>query len=169
MNLNNLTDKIESYNKSIQSIEIKRQEWNLNVRQLIYDTLNKITTQYPLDWCVAIVEIRKNSESVVLSFNSKPSGIIESTKNEAKSFMSYGGKLCFQQCHNGDILIILKYPYVEDVAYPNLESKLLKQVIPSNINEELIINQVSHFLDEITFWQTCVDNQIGFAHNKKNG
>lgn len=162
MNLENLKPQIDNLLTTFDIIKQNRECWQTKTKSLLAETLTKITTQYPIGLHVQILDWTKNSEGVNITFNPKPSGISERTDKSEKRYMKEGGTITFSQAYNGEVFVIIIYPFV-DKFVSQAENKLLGKYKPETITEDFIISKVSIFIDEMIKWEkSTYGNSIGF-------
>jgi hypothetical protein len=162
MNLENLKPKIDELLTTFDIIKQNRECWQTKTKSLLTEILTKITTEYPIGWQVQILDWTKNSEGVNITFNPKPSGISEMTDKSAKSYIKEGGTIAFSQAYNGEVFVIIFYPFV-DKFVTQTENKLIGKFKPETITEDFINSKVSIFIDEMIKWEkSTYGNSIGF-------
>ncbi|MDO8930075.1 MAG: hypothetical protein Q7W54_13955 [Bacteroidota bacterium] len=76
--------------------------------------------------------------------------------------MKKGGTIAFSQAYNGEVFVIIIYPFV-DKFVSQAENKLLGKFKPETISEDFIVSKVSIFIDEMIKWEkSTYGNSIGF-------
>jgi hypothetical protein len=131
------------------------------------DILNKIKKAFDLKWTIYEANDILNYEGIIFSLGTKPSGLTQMTVKGRKKLLKNGGNLIFSQTYNGQILIIIKYPSVEDFIVSSEPIKQIIKVNPNEISEDFIVRQVDNFLTEMINWEKSVSSKpIGF--NQKN-
>ena len=152
-----------------------RQTWQDLTKLLIENKLNSIKDSLDLDLHVEINDSTINHESIILAFNKVPSGLSYNPQDlfniqEKKSgiIIKSDGYLAFSQIYNGNIIVWMAYPEVEEVIrqdqiYKNLDTFPVKE-----INEEKIEKLVKEFLQELINWNTRNNERIplGFKFSK---
>ena len=120
----------------------------------------------PIGWNVQILDWTKNSEGVNITFGPERSGIIEKTESTFKSYIKEGGTIAFSQAYNGDIFVIIIFPFIDKLV-SQTDNKLLGKFNPEIISEDFIIKHVSTFLDEMIKWEkSTYGNRVGFKTEK---
>ncbi len=159
-----ILENIEQYKSALSKTEENRAYWANVSKALIFDVLTKVQSAADLDWQVKKAETVKNLEAVSISFNKRPSGIVEVTPTAEKDTLKHGGALIFTQSYNGQVFIIHTYPYVEHWV-GQTENKLIDKVDPVQIDEDYILRHVAQFLQEMSQWENSAARaHIGFAH-----
>ncbi|WP_373060518.1 hypothetical protein [Zunongwangia sp. H14] len=162
MTLQDLKEKVDNYKNSIEKVSQNREYWQNHTKPLLKDTLEKIKETYPLDWNVQVLDWTSNSEGVNITFGKKPSGIYEQTETSSRHYVKKGGTIVFSQAGNGDVFIIILYPSIEELVSEK-EHKVLGKISPEKITEELIIENVGVFLDEMAKWENSNEqNSLGY-------
>jgi hypothetical protein len=162
MKIDDLKTKIEEFNFTQVQIQKNRQIWTDETKTLLINTLNKIAEKFDIGWYVQVMDLDKNSEGVNITFKPTRSGIIRKNETSMKSFLKEGGTIAFSQAYNGEIFVIILYPFVKDFVSES-ENKLLGKFNPSLINEDFIVKKVSIFIDEMIKWEkTTYNKKIGF-------
>jgi len=166
MNYERIKSKAEKFQNALLETIRKRDLWDKQTKDLIYSILSTIKGHANLDMQVQKVPGGKNMEAVNLQFNKSSSGLVENAGHSTKVFVKYGGYIAFSQAYNGDIWVIMAYPYVEEFVSQK-EHEVLDKVAPENITEDYIIDKVEHFLDRMTEWETgkFQTEAIGFKSN----
>lgn len=163
-----LKTRIQEYEKALADIATKRALWLNSAKELIYKTLQKAKRLGKLGWKVAKIEGIKNLEGVSLAFLDIPSDIVEKVLDEKtqkpveKNYTKFGGSLIFSQTYNGDVLVLLTYPFIEgDEETPGNE--IVDRISPADLTEAYILGHVASFLETMTIWESSEDeHHIGF-------
>lgn len=157
MELENIKIKSDKLIAEMQLTTERRLEWNQKTKELIYNTLTKIKSETRLAWSVQKIDEIKNQEFVNIHLNARPSGIVETerldSKVTSKVYSIESGYLTFTQSVNGKIYSIISYPFVQDII-PPMEVLPLGLFDPNEITENLIVQHVEMFLDEMIKWQS---------------
>ena len=162
MEIDDLNSKVDEFLQAQINIKNKREIWTAQTKPLLIQTLGVIKENYHLDWHIQILDDIQNSEGVNLTFGHSPSGFKEITKTTMRSFVKRGGTIVFSQAYNGDIFVVIMYPYIEDFV-TEAENKLIGRFDPSAINEGFIVENVSKFIDEMIKWEKSTSyNRVGF-------
>jgi hypothetical protein len=161
MKIDDLARKIEEFKSAQDKIDQNRQLWVDTTKPLLIKSLEMIRDKFDLGWDVQIIDEIKNFETVNISLGFKRSGL-RISGNKMKSYLKSGGSLVFSQAYNGDIFVIVMYPFIEELVTEK-ENKLLGKYDPNTINEEFITDKVVTFIDEMIKWEKAtLYNKIGF-------
>jgi hypothetical protein len=155
----------EHYKNAISDINNKRNLWNTQTEQFIFETLITIKNSVPLEWTVRKVERMRNLESVELIFMDGMSGISEGGVAFLKTYRKIGGKLVFTQAYSGQILVLYLPPFVQELM-PQPQPQLLGEIDPEDITADFIAKHVETFLNNMATWEGSDaqhrQNPIGF-------
>lgn len=155
----------ERYQNAITDLNHKRNLWNTQTEQFIFDTLTGIKNEIKLDWTVRKTECMRNLESVELIFNDGISGISEGGVAFLKTYRKIGGKLVFTQAYSGQILVLYLPPFVQELMQPP-QAKLLGEIDPEDVSAAFIARHVETFLNDMATWEGSdvqhKQNPIGF-------
>ena len=164
--INSLQSKLDQYQAAINKTQANRLQWSAAVKQLIFESLVKVRQMANLDWSVMKIEGINNLESVRLHLEPAPSGIVINTNKEQKHLMKVRGALIFSQAHNGDLIIMVESPHIEELT-PKPEVIVLDTRDPEELDEDYILKQAEDFIHIITEWENNTEGKgpIGF----KNG
>lgn len=166
MTLDDLKEKVLDYENSLKKIKDNRKYWQERTKPLLINTLGKIKDTYPLDWSVQVLDERKNLEAVNITFNNSSSGIMIEENNYSKIYNKLPGTIVFSQIVNGNVIVNIVYPYIEDLV-SDKPYKLLEIISPELITEKYIFEKVSHFLKEITNWENSnKETTLGYVKNR---
>jgi len=153
--------KVEKFNAAISRIDRKRAFWQKETKPLLLRVLNEITEGIQLDLLVQVVDDKINHESINLQFKSKPSGISEKKEKLTKAYIKWGGAIAFSQAYNGEVHVLVIYPYVDEIVAQN-KYTLLTRIDPDKISEEFIHARVGDFLAEMLNWELVTSgNSMG--------
>lgn len=154
-------DKIKAaaalYQGALAKVKDNRRIWQEVTEKLILSVLNEVAGQVPLNWAVHQTEELENLEGVALVFLPEVSGISHSYRQ----FLKQGGQLVFTQTYNGEVLVAVVFPMVEEVIAA-AEPKILAKILPEDINEGFVLEQVEKFLLELANWEITMRHSIGF-------
>ena len=144
--------KVEKFNSTISRIDSKRKQWQNQTKPLLVKVLGEIMDQVQLELLVLVTDTRINHESVNLQFKSKPSGISEKREKIVKAYIKWGGALNFSQAYNGEVHIVVNYPYVDEIVAQNKHTLLIR-IEPDKITDEFIYARVNDFLGDMLNWE----------------
>lgn len=136
-------------------------KWLDETKPFLQKTLKTISSNTNTNWYVQTVDHVKNLENVNLQFFST----VE-VKDGQKEYRTKGGALIFAQSFNGEIYVIITYPYVEEWITQR-EAEVITTVTPEDITEDFVCLQVEKFLDEMIKWQSHIQKYtpMGFRSN----
>ena len=159
---NEVKAKAKEYNESIASIESKRLKWKETLKPLIIKIFNDIKdySKGNAELLVQVNDGATNWESIFLSFSKVQSGIYIPEGKGGKHLIKFGGSLAFSLVYNGDIIIDIQYPYVQEVVDQNPHT--WKKVNIDRIDEDFIYQESLKFLDLMIKWEKSDKNDIGF-------
>ncbi|WP_198405780.1 hypothetical protein [Chitinophaga caeni] len=152
---------------SFEKVEQRRQSWQTATKPLLMNKLQEITEKIKLDWSVNLNDMLVNLESVFISFNPIPSGIMEKSPINVINKMQIGGFLSFSQTRNGQIVAWISMPLIEGLEEGPAQNQTLETLEPEEIDDQTINNHVEKFLDEILQWLNENRDEIGFARHLK--
>lgn len=153
MDLSGIKDKAERFLGALQERDRKRALWNTHTKDLIFNTLSEIKASAPkLEWAVQHVNGGRNLQAVNIQFYTRNSGIVIETGTHRTALIKHGGYITFSQAYNGDIFVILVYPYIEDHT-SELPNELLDKISPDNITPDYVLQKVDYFLDKMIGWE----------------
>jgi len=165
MKIEDLTTKIEEFKLTQDKIQKNREIWTSQTKPILIETLGKIKEKFDLEWHVQILDEVKNSEGVNITFGFKRSGFKSVSDKTMRSYLKKGGTIVFSQAYNGEIFVIILYPFVEEFVSES-DNKLLGKFDPLIINEDFIVEKVSTFIDEMIKWEkSTFYNRVGFKKN----
>lgn len=164
MKIEHLEEHVNDYKKSIETVIQKKIFWNENTKNLLLNTLNKITDKYTIGWTVQELNWIQSNEAINITFNSFPVELMIQTNKLPSYQFIQGGSLVFTQSYNGDVQVILLFPVVENTSPENSFIEL-GIYDPKIINEKLIIEKVDEFLKEMIQWEVPnVKNKLGYQN-----
>jgi hypothetical protein len=156
MELNALKDRAEEYKQALMDIDQKRKKWREGTRDLILKTLKQIKNMIPdLNWMVQHVDAGANWETVNILFPTRNSGMKEVTEARTRALIKYQTYLAFSQTYNGDIIVYIVFPYIED-HLSRVTNEVIETISPFNLDENYIVQKVDVFLQKITNWEKGV-------------
>lgn len=167
MEINDLNNKIEEYKATQESIKKNRLAWQENTKALLFKTLNEIKDQFPIGLKVQDLNMTKNLEGVKLTFGKTISGITDTDidtnmKKTTRQIFKEGGSICFGQNYIGEVIVFIQFPSIEKFVSQR-KLKILKKYVPELLTKELIVKNVSKFLDEIIKWEKSYNkNSLGY-------
>jgi|SRR6478735_549011 len=163
--INSLQKQLDQYQAAINKTQANRIQWSAVTKQLIFESLVKVRQMANLDWVVMKIEGITNLESVRLQLEPAPSGIVIHTNKEQKHLIKFRGALVFSQAHNGDILIMMESPFVDELM-PKPDIMVLATRDPEELDEDYILKQAEDFLHIITEWENNTEGKgaIGFRN-----
>lgn len=153
MTLEDLRERVLHYQQGQQQVEENRTLWANETKNHLVTSLNGFITHFNLNCKVQEVNTYKNYEAVNLTFGNTRSGIVKEKENEIKHFNKFGGALSFSQSCNGQIDVIILFPFIEEIT-DKTDKMVLVQVQPAEIDEPFIYRQVSKFLHELMKWES---------------
>lgn len=164
MKLEHLDEHINDYKKSIETVVLKKIYWKEHARPILLNTLKAIADKYVIGWTVQELNWIQSNEAINISFDTFPPELLKQT-NKIKSYQFIqGAALVFTQSYNGDVLILILFPIVENTL-PENSSLELGTFNPNEITEKLIIEKVDEFLKEIIQWEVPnIKNKLGFQN-----
>ena len=161
--INSLTQKMNSYLKVLQDIELRRIYWQENTKPLLQRLLIQTATYLKNGLSCQVIDQRKNNETVNLTFGSQPSGLFEDVNGTLTNYIKRGGTLVFVLEYTGQVSVHIMFPYIETLSKPSPTKLLSRCVEPKTITDEFIMEQIEEFLDQIAKWESdSTYNQIGF-------
>lgn len=165
MKIEDLKEKVNGLTQAQQNIEANRETWAEKTKPLLIDILGRIAKEFPIGWHVQKLDWDKNLEGVNITFGPTNSGIKTKTETSVKAHIKHGGTIVFSQAYNGEIFVIILYPYVDEFV-GKIENKVLGKFPPSAIDENFIVSRVAEFLDEMKKWEESTPSSIiGFQTN----
>lgn len=164
-NVEKLTEELAA---SFVKTDARRQQWHSQTKGFIAEQLGHYANKYPmLDWKVAINEAWENLESVYLTFNNTPSGIVEKNELQVIQKVKKGGLVSFSQSRNGQIVIWVAYPVIDGLTEDGPKSSTLETLEPEEIDDDCILRNVEKFLTEMLEWENNDREEIGFVRKHR--
>ncbi|WP_020599426.1 hypothetical protein [Spirosoma panaciterrae] len=165
MELNSIKTKATELVELKARIELYRKEWQEVAKPLLIKTLSSVAEEVKIGWIIQTVTAIKNLENVNIQFLSQPSGIRkdDNINHSHRHYSKEGASLMFAQTVNGEILVVVTYPFIEEWIAEK-EPETIAFVSPNQITENFILAQVERFLDEMIKWEKSdsVQSRIGF-------
>lgn len=166
--LEEIISKAVDYQKAIEQnnviIEDNRKTWNASTNGLIFETFLCVTQNVPnLNWELRRVEAMENLDIIVLGFKNESSGIVGQIQGVLKFFAKISGKLVYSQVYNGEVYVLIDYPYVENHV-ERQQPKFVGKFRPSDIDKDLILDHINEFLNEMLKWESGTRKLIGFSN-----
>ncbi len=169
-----LKEKVKTYQEVLQNTESYRQEWQSATKALITTTLNQIISETALKARVIERSSIDNLEAVILDLGHSSSGLAESLDNtDVKRIMiKKNGAIIYQQLFNGKIMVMIENPHIEGYGDPKAPISLAI-LRPDEISTPVIYEHVIHMLGHIIEWEDYDDDDkgekiafqpIGFRH-----
>ncbi len=163
--INKAVDYQKALEKNKTEIEKNRKDWNDSTNALIYETFQSVAKNVPnLNWEVKKVEAMENLDVIVLGFKNEPSGIAGQIQGVLRFFAKISGKLIYSQVYNGEVYVLIDYPHVENHV-ERQPPKFIAKYKPSQISEDLILDHINEFLDEMHNWESGTRKLIGFSNS----
>jgi len=145
--------QVNEYFTVLKEITEKRLLWESSTKDRLWDTLTNVVKSTSIRGEVRFLgEKIKNSEGIQLFLSDSPSGISETTNSGGKLFVKRGGFLNFSQLYNGDIVVIIGFPYVVELM-EEINPLEIGKFHPSLITEEFIYDKVGIFLNKMIQWE----------------
>jgi len=150
----------EQLKKEELKVISSREKWQKEIKPLLLKKLNSIKDYLDLNLFVQENDSIINHETVLLSFSDEPSGLSYNpndifNQQESKSgiIVKTGGYIVFSQIYNGEIIIWISYPRIDEVLKLESETIHLKIVSIDELTDDLIESSVEIFLKEMIKWQ----------------
>ena len=144
------------------TIEDNRKVWNLETNDLILNTFKGMAQSVPnLNWEIRKVDAMENLDILMLGFKNESSGIVGQVQGVFKFFAKVSGKLIYSQVYNGEIYVLIDYPHVEHHV-ERQAPKFIGKFLPAQITEDLVLDHIYEFLDEMLAWESGTRKLIGF-------
>ncbi|THD66599.1 hypothetical protein E7Z59_12465 [Robertkochia marina] len=162
MTIDHLEERVKDYSLSINKVLEKKQRWRSTTKDLLVNTLKAIEEKYKIGWVVQELNWMFYNESVNLTFKELPGSILNSSGQIKEGDFITGGSLVFSQAQNGDVVVFILFPQVENLVVDK-NSMDLGTYRPETVTERLIIEKVDEFLKEMIRWEVpAQDHKIGF-------
>lgn len=167
MKIQNLKEKVDALNMANHNIAKNREVWATKTKPLLVEVLGQIVREFPIGWYVQKLDWDQNLEGVNITFKPTNSGIVTKTNSSAKSYLKHGGTIVFSQSYNGEVFVIILYPYVDNFVGKS-DNLILGRFNPGIIDEEFIVKKVAEFLDHMIVWEESTpQSKIGFNPEKR--
>lgn len=159
---------LDDYKVSVQNMLERREEWKAEIRDRIKQVLISLRERTDIQLNVDVNEDLDNLNAVILGLPNKPSGIAElgydPFKGEfpVKQFTKTEGYLSFNQVYNGQIVVVINYPYIEDKVSQR-GAAVNGYYEPKDLTTNTIIGIVADFFDAMTKWENETRQPIGFV------
>jgi len=137
-----------SYHQSIRRVNARREHWQNVTKPILRRLLEDARKYLKIDGVVNVNEGIHNLESVFLTYNNMPSGLMDGNR----SITYFGGYLNFAQTVNGKIMIMIFYPRIEAMT-TTMAPKQLEIVEPEEVAESLVVRVLHVFFKELLQWQ----------------
>jgi len=158
----------DSYMGTLKQTEARRDLWKSETKDKLLDTLSLIEKDFEFDWHVQKIDLMDNYQTVNISCNNKNSGIVEREIDldtgkikRSKAHVKRGGYLAYCQSYNGKINVIVGFPSIDELV-DEKEVKVIANIEPKQLTEELISEQVIEFLKLLSDWEGMDRAPIGF-------
>ncbi len=168
-NHNMLKEAFDKYLNSLDQTNERRQLWNSEVKEKIFNVLTSIYNSFKFDWHVQRLESVSNYQTINISCNSHNSGMVKTFYDDntgkptkRKAYTKHGGYLAYCQSYNGKINVIIGFPYIDEWV-TQMDAKVIATVEPSAITEDIISQHVIKFLQIMSEWEGMDRPPIGFA------
>ncbi|GAB4044801.1 hypothetical protein [Spirosoma jeollabukense] len=166
MELDTIKSKAQQLILLYKQTDSYRQEWQDTTKPRLIEVLTSIQNEVKIGWLVQTVSQITNLENINIQFGAQKSGI---TKNDNinqsyRHFVKQGASLLFGQTANGEIAVVVTYPFIEEWVTQK-PAEVIDRVPPHSITEDFIRLQVEKFLDEMIKWENsdASHSKIGFS------
>ena len=168
----NLKRKVNTYKEVLTNTRAYREAWKNSLKDLIVNQLETVSKEVGLDGKVEVKSQLENMEAVVFSLGDVKSGMYQEVNETIKRHLiKHNGSLIYQQLFNGKIIVIIKYPFIENYGQPH-PPKTVQIYRPEELKEPFIIRHLEELITEITNWEDYDDDEpnqkIGFKFNFEN-
>ncbi|NND32092.1 MAG: hypothetical protein HKN76_05825 [Saprospiraceae bacterium] len=164
MDLTNIQNKVNQYQKILENTEQYRQDWHTSLKQMIIDQLEHIIKETGLAAKVEVKSELQHMEAVALSLGHVESGISEKIGEANRVLIKSNGNLVYQQLFNGKVMITIMFPFIEGLGKPR-PPKNVEILRPAELKPPFLLRHVEEFLKEIIGWEDFDDDvpqPIGF-------
>lgn len=163
MTIDHLEERIKDYTLSLEKVLQKKREWESSARPCILRTLEEIRDKFPIGWTVQQFNWMWYNEAVNITFKTLPEGLEHLAKGSGDGELIKGGALVFSQLHNGDVSVMVLFPFIDTVSADS-GTLDLGTYRPEEISEKLVIEKVDEFLKEMIRWEVPTPrDKIGFV------
>jgi hypothetical protein len=167
-----ISQAFKKYLESLDKTNERRILWNKDTKRQIVETLELIVSSFKYDWLVQRLEYIENYQTINVCLNNKGSGMIQNIKDSdtgysvGHKYIKHGGYLAFCQSYNGNINVIIGFPYIDEWVLP-MDTKVIATIEPSQVTEELITEYVITFLQTMTEWEGHDRPSDGYGQERK--
>lgn len=168
--ISNIQSKVADLHQTLQLTDIFRHQWANDLKSRLMTRLKFVRDNVlPHHWYVVEQSDETNRESVFLSMPNMPSGIFDKVNNS--HYTRYGGYLQFAQTLNGQIAVLVWYPYVEKIT-TRKPTETINTLSPNQFNDPVIDEFVEAFIGKMVEWfqvdeeKLPVIEPIGFKMSK---
>ncbi len=166
MKIEHLDERIQDYQESMEKVLDKKIYWQTSTKQILKDTLKKITERYAIGWKVQELSWLNSNEAINITFDAIPPKLKEKSDLLPSYQFVQGCSLVFSQSYNGEVHIFILFPLIENIQDEN-SSLNLGIYDPDEITEKLIIEKVDVFLKEVINWEVPIEQKrLGFISEK---
>lgn len=167
-NLKKLADELVAIYEEVDQYRIF---WAENLKPLLIKTFKKVKKSLELNLKIRTNEDIKNLESIRLTFGYLNSGLLIEPKKSmqgvpAMVLVKKGGDLVYSQMANGKISAYIHFPYIEGIFGDPGRILEIGVFLPVDINQELIMEHIEIFLEQIVKWEKEEKTLIGFHFNR---
>jgi hypothetical protein len=150
-----------------REIDTNREIWHNKVKKTVKKTFKSVIKESKLHLLIRKYDEVRNLESIQLTFGILNSGLlIEPSKMRSTELsmvlLKRGGLLAYSLLASGKVSVVIQYPYIEDVMGSPQNIKEIGTYSPAEITEELILEHVENFIQEIIKWEKEEKKLIGF-------
>ena len=150
-----------------REIDTNRELWHNKVKKTVKKTFKSVIKESRLHLLIRKYDEVRNLESIQLTFGILNSGLlIEPNKIRSTELsmvlLKRGGLLAYSLLASGKVSVVIQYPYIEDIMGSPQNIKEIGTFHPTEITEELILEHVETFLEEIVEWEKEEKKLIGF-------
>ena len=166
----NFKRKVDTYKEIVANSRLYRNTWNSELRDRIVACLTDYCKMAGLDAKIKTVDEVENLGAVTLSLGQVKSGIFEEVNaNIKRHLIKQNGALIYQQLFNGKIIVMIQYPFIENLGQPR-PPKNIGIYRPEEIKDPFLLRHLEEFVTEITNWEDFDDDEpnqqrIGFNLN----
>jgi len=162
--LENLITKSKEFEKSLNEIKSRQNDWNESVKELIYQTLKIASQKIGLGTFVDKNEITKNHESVCLSFGKSVFGTeTDLLQTQIKAIIKDGGYICYSQNASGKVSAWIAFPEIPGIK-ENIDQEIhnIGSFEPQELKPDEILNHAEIFIEKMIQWEEGQRDSIGF-------
>lgn len=165
----NLKRKVALYKEIVSNTRAYRDEWNDNLKAMIMSTLQSYADCCELGAKISSVDDVENLGAITFTLGQVKSGIFEEVNDSIKRHLiKHNGSLIYQQLFNGKIIVMIQYPYIENIGQPR-PPKTIGIYRPEEIKAPFLLRHLEEFITEVTNWEDFDDDEpnqrIGFNLN----